>query len=118
MTYERLRLGEWGEDLAARWYLAEGYRVLERNWRFHTAELRGEVDLIVARRRHLVICEVKTRSSARFGTGAEAVDHRKQRQLRSLCRRWIAETGARPRTIRFDVATVVAGQLDIIENAF
>ena len=35
--------GRFGEDEAERWYVANGYRVLERNWRCPT----GELDLVV-----------------------------------------------------------------------
>lgn len=116
MTRARLRLGASGEDLAAAWYAAHGYRVVARNWR--CAE--GEIDLVCVRARTLVICEVKTRSSDAFGHPAEAVGHRKQQKLRTLARRWLddAADGFRPAEIRFDVAAVLAGELDVIEAAF
>ena len=62
-------LGRSGEDEAAAWYTARGYEVLARNWRCRA----GELDLIVAQGRLVVFCEVKSRSSERFGTPAEAV---------------------------------------------
>ncbi len=58
-------LGAEGEDLAARWYEDHGYEVLERNWR----RREGEVDLIVRQGKTVVFCEVKTRTTDRFGTG-------------------------------------------------
>ena len=76
-----------GEDLAARWYEEHGYEVLERNWR----RREGEVDLIVRRGPTVVFCEVKTRSSDRFGTGAESVLPAKQRRIRRLASRWLSE---------------------------
>ena len=68
--------------------------------------------------RTLVICEVKTRSSAAFGTPAEAVTRAKQAKLRLLARHYLDTAPFRPRTIRFDVAAVLAGQIEIIEAAF
>jgi putative endonuclease len=75
-----------------------------------------------------VFCEVKTRSSDRFGVPAEAVTGTKQRRLRTLAARFLAEhPGAavagsgrrgRWRGIRFDVAAVVGGRVDVIEAAF
>ncbi|MGH9272131.1 MAG: YraN family protein, partial [Ilumatobacteraceae bacterium] len=50
-----LERGRWGEELAARWYLRNGYRVVARNWRCAA----GEVDLILRRRGLIVVCEVK-----------------------------------------------------------
>ena len=68
--------------------------------------------------RTLVVCEVKTRTSAAFGTPAEAVTHAKQLKLRLLARRYLSATSFRPSTVRFDVAAVLAGELEVIENAF
>ncbi len=116
MTHARLRLGAAGEDRAAAWYEANGYRVLDRNWRCGD----GEIDLVCVRDRILVICEVKTRTTAAFGHPAEAVTATKQRKLRLLARRWLesASNGVRPAEIRFDVAAVLAGELEVIEAAF
>jgi putative endonuclease len=115
VTQRRLQLGRDGEQQAAVEYQRRGYRVLERNWRVR----EGEVDLIVGRSGVLVFCEVKSRSSDRFGSPAEAVDWRKQQQVRSVARLYLAgATGGIPSSIRFDVAAITAGRLTIIENAF
>ncbi len=115
MTRERLRVGRDGEDRAAEAYEAAGYRVVERNWR----DREGELDLVVTRGRVLVFCEVKSRSSDRFGSAAEAVDWRKQRQVRATASRFLADrSGRAPAEIRFDVAAVTPAEVNIIENAF
>jgi putative endonuclease len=95
----RRRLGIAGEDAVARWYEAAAYEVLDRNWRCRD----GELDLVVRRGSTLVFCEVKTRASTRFGAPVEAVTATKQRRLRTLATRWLAEHDARRRTLRFDV---------------
>jgi len=113
-------LGNAGEDLVARWDADAGYRVLDRNWRCR----EGELDVVVARDSVLVFCEVKTRRSTTFGSPAEAVTITKQRRLRTLAMRWLdAHPEARARTVRFDVASVLAERgrplvLDVIESAF
>jgi len=111
-------LGADGEESAARWYEGQGYDVLERNWR----RREGEVDLIVRRGRTVAFCEVKTRSSDRFGTGAESVLAAKQRRIRRLASRWLSElTPASGRSrveVRFDVVSITAGHVEVIENAF
>jgi putative endonuclease len=109
-----LALGAAGEEQAARWYEANGYSVVARNWRCPD----GELDLVAVRGRTLVFCEVKTRSSAAFGVPAEAVTREKQRRLRGLALAWIEAEQVRPREIRFDVASVLAGELEVIEAAF
>ena len=116
------RLGASGEEAAAAWYVARGYTIVAHNWR--CAE--GELDLVVARPGELVFCEVKTRTSDRFGLPAEAVTLAKQRRLRTLATRFLASgagpplsgRAGLPRTVRFDVACVLAGEVSVIEAAF
>ena len=114
MTAGRRALGARGEALAARWYEAHGYTVVDRNWRCR----EGEIDLVLARGPLLVICEVKTRSSAAYGTPAEAVTRTKQLRLRRLAIRWLDEHDVRPATLRFDVAAVLGSKVEVIESAF
>jgi putative endonuclease len=86
-----------------------------RNWRCG----EGEIDLIVARGPALVFCEVKARTTAAFGVPAEAVTPTKQARIRRLAARWLREEGPGRRTqVRFDVASLLGGQLEIIEGAF
>ena len=72
----------------------------------------------------VVFCEVKTRRGTAFGSPAEAVTLAKQRRLRRLAARWMAQhPGVRARELRFDVASVLAlrGEtpvIDVIEGAF
>jgi putative endonuclease len=89
--------------------------VLARNWRCR----EGELDLVAAQGRVFVFCEVKTRTTDAFGVPAEAVTRTKQARIRRLAARWISEEApVRPRQIRFDVAAVLGGQLEILEGAF
>jgi putative endonuclease len=115
VQHRHLELGRHGEDLAADFYRSRGYVVVARNWRAGRA---GELDLIAARGGQLVVCEVKTRSSDRFGTPVEAVDWRKQRRIRSLALRYLAESGSRASSIRFDVAAVRGDVVEVVEGAF
>ena len=45
MSQGRRALGAHGEELAARWYQAHGYAIVERNWRCRD----GELDVIAER---------------------------------------------------------------------
>jgi putative endonuclease len=73
---------------------------------------------VVARDRVVVFCEVKARTSAAFGVPAEAVTPAKRKRIRQLAARWLEQASIRPRAIRFDVACVLAGELEVIEGAF
>lgn len=70
----------------------------------------------------LVICEVKSRTSERYGTPAEAVTWAKQQKLRKLAAMYMGSldrNDARRRlAMRFDVACVLGENIDVIEHAF
>jgi putative endonuclease len=88
--------------------------VVARNWRCRD----GELDLVLRLGRTFVFCEVKTRTSDAFGLPAEAVTRQKQVRIRRLAARYLEDAPMRPREIRFDVAAILGGRLEIIEGAF
>ena len=110
--------GAWGEDLVAEWYVKRGYDIVARNWRCR----QGEIDIIAIRDLVLVICEVKTRATADFGSPALAVDANKQQRLRRLAAHWLSENPTTRASVRFDVAAVIGPKedvsLEVIESAF
>jgi putative endonuclease len=114
MTARRQRLGAAGERRVSRWYRRRGYEVLDHNWRCRD----GELDLVLRKGDVVVFCEVKTRSSTRFGSPLEAVTPAKQRRIRHLGLQWIATHGLHSPELRFDVAAVLPGEVDVIESAF
>lgn len=115
----RRSLGAAGEETVAAWYRARGYDIVDRNWRCR----EGELDLVVARSGVVVFCEVKTRRTLRFGAPFEAVTAAKQRRLRGLAARWLAEHPHPRCSVRFDVASVYARdgedrRVEVLELAF
>lgn len=114
MTAGRRALGAYGEELAARWYRARGYEVLDRNWRCRA----GEIDIVARRGRVVVVCEVKTRSSDAYGSPAAAVTAPKQARLRRLALAWLEANDERGCALRFDVACVTGRVVTVVESAF
>ncbi len=123
----RRKLGDLGEDEAARHLERLGYEILDRNFRTRY----GELDVVSATEGCLVFCEVKTRTAGgRSGpaTALEAVGPAKRRRLRLMAREWFRlrggghERGARG--VRFDAIGVVLDArrqlvaLDHVEDAF
>jgi putative endonuclease len=119
-TDARHHLGRAGERLAAEHLERLGYTIVARNHRTRY----GEIDLIAADRRTLVIAEVKTRRGR--GRPWDALDERKQRQVRRMGLAYLSEVDDRPKRprVRFDAIGVTfdaAGRLvslDHLENAF
>jgi putative endonuclease len=111
-------VGAWGEDLALRYLVRRGYRLVERNYRTR----RGEIDLILRKEETLVFVEVKLRRGTGFGDPLEAVTPRKQATLRYLAERYLADRKPDFDTVRFDVVGILAGReglrIDHVEDAF
>jgi putative endonuclease len=114
----RAALGGRGEDEAARLFQKLGFKVVGRNCRLP----HGEIDLIARRGSLLVFCEVKTRTTDRFGQPSEAVGFRKRARIRRLAAAWLAQHRIGRCEIRFDVVSVIVrnGRLTLehLENAF
>jgi putative endonuclease len=108
-------LGRAGEELAAAWYAERGWRVLARNWR---SGRYGELDVVATKGGVLAVCEVKARSSEAFGTPLEAVTPAKQARIRRLAAAYLSASGVRASRVRFDVAAVLDGRLEVVEDAF
>ncbi|MBX9718815.1 MAG: YraN family protein, partial [Microbacteriaceae bacterium] len=62
-------LGRTGEQLAVEHLTAEGYTILDRNWRCAI----GEIDIVARHGETTVVVEVKTRSGLGFGHPLDAV---------------------------------------------
>jgi putative endonuclease len=97
-------LGRRGEDAVARWLAASGWTVLARRWRCAA----GELDLVVRDPAGtLVAVEVKVRTTARAGSGAESVDHRRLARLRAALSEFARHAPAAPAVgLRIDLVTL------------
>lgn len=113
------RLGAAGELAASRILESRGYRVIGAGF----LARRGELDLVCRRGEDLVVVEVKSRSSTRFGAPTEAVDQRKRRALGRAATEYRALSGWRG-PIRFAVCSVILDregevrEWELIEDPF
>jgi putative endonuclease len=96
-------LGQAGEQAAADYLTSCGLRILDRNWR----SADGEIDIVAVDRQVLVVCEVKSRTSVRYGSPLEAVSRAKRARLRRLAVRWLNAHGVRFDQVRIDVVGLV-----------
>ena len=117
----RKQTGDKGEEIAAAFLTARGYRVLERNFRCKGAE----VDIIAREGGSscMVFVEVKTRRDLSYGVPQLAVTPFKQRQISKAALSWITRHRQHDQNARFDVIAILldpAGnhQVEHIVNAF
>ena len=86
-------VGRWGEEVVSRILEANGYRIVDRNWRppagLEHEQIRGEIDIVaIDPDDELVFIEVKTRSTEDFGHPFAAIDRDKARRTRALAILW------------------------------
>lgn len=114
-----MNVGERGEELAAAYLEAQGYRVLDRNYRYE----RAEIDLVCFEPRgrptgrpeappageggEIVVVEVKARTGLGFGRPEEAVTPQKQRHVARATSAYLHERRLENARVRFDVVSVL-----------
>lgn len=112
------RLGQTGENAAARYLMLHGYRLLERNYRSRF----GEIDIIAKKGETLVFAEVKTRGRCALDTPGASVDAFKQRKIIKTAQFYIINKQLADADLRFDVIEIelygVHCKINHIENAF
>jgi putative endonuclease len=95
-----------------------GLRTIARNYRTRA----GEIDLIMVDDDELAFVEVRYRSRADFGAGADTVDARKQRRLALAASHFLVRYGSDSPPCRFDVVSVAKTNYGLrfewIRNAF
>ena len=104
----------WGENLAAIWYVRNGWRIVARNVRHG----RGEIDIIAEKNGTFCVCEVKTRRNHDFGSPADAMSAHKCRTVRVAAFGWAHDNGVRTSRLRFDLALIVGNRIEVVHDAF
>lgn len=96
-------LGDFGEEMAARFLAEKGCEILERNYNVRG----GEIDIICMDKGELVFVEVKTRRSEKYGLPSEAIDRRKAEHMRFAAERYF-QLNPVDCNIRFDAIEIYA----------
>jgi putative endonuclease len=98
-----IRIGKWGEEIAARHLEASGYTIVQKNFRTPL----GELDLVVVNDDETVIVEVKTRRSIELGFPEEALTDRKASHLLQAAEEFMADHPELPQAWRVDLIAII-----------
>ena len=115
LTTKTRLVGQLGEELAARYLVANGFRLVMSNYTVPVgrnilgAPVTGEIDLIALDRETICFVEVKTRNSDFFSSPLAAIDLRKQRQIIRAARIYRKIFNLRGCAYRYDAVAIVLG---------
>ncbi len=102
--------GREGEDLAEKFLINNGIKIVGRNYRSKF----GEIDLIGFEKSTIIFIEVKLRNNNQFGTPAEAITPTKLRRLHDTALLYMAQIDG-DWDYRFDV---VAIKKDLVKRCY
>lgn len=100
--YKRHILGKIGEDIATKYLINKGYKIIERNFYCKM----GEIDIIAKKDEYIVFIEVKTRSSNKYGIPVDAITNKKIKNLYKTAKFYVYTRRLQNRLIRFDAIEV------------
>lgn len=111
-----------GEEYAEEYLISLGFEILERNFRAYGCE----IDIIASGEGFLIFCEVKLRTSNRYGIPCESVTWRKQQNILEAAYAYLEKNPSSLQP-RFDIIEIYAKKvcgdlivedINYIKNAF
>ncbi len=106
--------GNKGEDTAAKYLESKGCIIICRNYCIRGAE----IDIIFTDGADTVFCEVKQRSTDKFGRPSEAVDINKQKRICKAALDWSIKNKKVDENYRFDIIEIIGSRVSHIKSAF
>ncbi len=113
--------GTAAEDCAVTHLRAQGYRIVERNFRCKM----GEIDIVAEEHGVLVFVEVRSKRHAHHGSALETVTATKQAQIAKVAQQYLHRHGLHEAECRFDVVGITGdvarhriSSIELVRDAF
>lgn len=100
-------IGNWGEDLACKYLLSKGYKILGRNMHLGNQEL----DILCRFDGLSVVVEVKTKRKSKAACAEEMMSKDKLKNLKILAGKLIARRLVKSSALRFDLVAIELDQV-------
>ncbi|PCJ64531.1 MAG: endonuclease [Bacteroidetes bacterium] len=111
------QLGKEGEEIATAHLISKGYKILSRNYRSGKAE----IDIIAMQDDILIIVEVKTRETDKYGNPEESVGTGKIKMLAQGTEDYMIDKDLH-NNVRYDIISIIKNQykteVSHLEDAF
>lgn len=113
-TDQRKKIGNFGEKIAANYFLARGCEIIEKNFENKLGYRVGEIDLVAyePKNKELIFIEVKTRKKGTLNSNAPelAISRAKYQKLSKIISRYLQKKNWLDRNWRLDA---IAIELDL-----
>jgi len=112
---DRRQTGSLAENSASAFLETQGFTIVARNFLRRV----GELDIVARAGDLLIIAEVRTRASDRFGGAAASIGRPKQRRIAATAALFLQHhRELRHCRVRFDVIVVRDGTIEWLKHAF
>lgn len=108
MKHLNKEIGNNSEKLVQKFLLQQGYKLLDCNFRNHL----GEIDIICRKDDEIIVIEVKSRYSSKYGTPKESVNYQKQKSIINVTKSYLLYKNIHNINVRFDVIEVYMNTKD------
>ncbi len=110
--------GNFGEHLAIKWLMENGFEIIEKNWRYKYFE----IDIIAVKHHKLRIIEVKTRTAGSIGLPEDSVSRKKFKSLQRAADEYL-QLHPEYRWIQYDILSITlhknrAAAFFLLEDVF
>ncbi|MFH1187782.1 MAG: YraN family protein, partial [bacterium] len=106
---KKQKIGLYGEELAEKFFLKKGYKILDK--RFQTRF--GEIDLVISKDEIIVFVEVKTRTTNIFGSPEESINYYKIKKMKIAATQYVQKNNIKDKNLRLDCLAI---ELDLIKK--
>jgi putative endonuclease len=112
-------LGKKGEELAIKYLVQKGYKIIQRNFRMPG----GEIDIIAKDKGILVFIEVKNYSYKNFYMPLYSLSHKKKMRIYRAAEEYLYRKDIINNDCRFDIVWIYTDknkrqEIELIRNAF
>jgi len=98
------QIGRFGEDIAEKYLKKQGYKILEKNYRYSRL---AEIDIVAKEKDTIVFVEVKTRSDLTFGHPFESINQSKLQHIFQAGLFYLQNTKEKHKGYRIDIVAII-----------
>ena len=95
--------GALGEEIACKYLVSLGYKIIEQNYYIWG----GEIDVVASFKSEIIFCEIKTRFDENDVYLQELISNKKKRTLIKTCRLWLLKHGCVDNDWRIDFIGII-----------